>query len=58
MDSAKSKYIEFLPIALDLLSENGVILMDDIFQGGEIIDPNYGNQKKSAGARAWLTQAF
>ena len=24
MDSAKSKYIEFLPIALDLLSENGV----------------------------------
>lgn len=39
MDSAKSKYIEFLPIALDLLSENGVILMDDIFQGGEILIP-------------------
>ena len=39
MDSAKSKYIEFLPIALDLLSENGVILMDDIFQGGEILTP-------------------
>ena len=39
MDSAKSKYIEFLPIALDLLSENGVILMDDIFQGGDVARP-------------------
>ena len=39
MDSAKSKYIEFLPIALDLLSENGVSLMDDVFQAGEILLP-------------------
>ena len=39
MDSAKSKYVEFLPFALDLLSENGVILMDDIFQAGEILLP-------------------
>ena len=39
MDSAKSKYIEFLPKALSLLTENGVILMDDIFQAGEILIP-------------------
>ena len=39
MDSAKSKYIEFLPRALELLTENGVILMDDIFQAGEILKP-------------------
>lgn len=39
MDSAKSKYVEFLPRALELLSENGVILMDDIFQAGEILIP-------------------
>lgn len=39
MDSAKSKYVEFLPYAMDLLSEHGVILMDDIFQGGEILLP-------------------
>ena len=39
MDSAKSKYVEFLPRALELLSENGVILMDDIFQAGEILTP-------------------
>ncbi|PCS01322.1 methyltransferase [Lactococcus fujiensis JCM 16395] len=39
MDSAKSKYVDFLPFALNLLSENGVILMDDIFQAGEILIP-------------------
>lgn len=39
MDSAKSKYIEFLPRAMELLSDNGVILMDDIFQAGEILLP-------------------
>ncbi|MGM9885694.1 MAG: O-methyltransferase [Lactococcus sp.] len=39
MDSAKSKYVEFLPMALSLLTENGVILMDDIFQAGEILTP-------------------
>ncbi|MCL2112914.1 O-methyltransferase [Lactococcus protaetiae] len=39
MDSAKSKYIEFLPNALELLSDNGVILMDDVFQAGEILVP-------------------
>jgi len=37
MDSAKSKYVEYLPIALELLTDNGVIIMDDIFQSGEIL---------------------
>ncbi|MGO2329160.1 MAG: O-methyltransferase [Lactococcus cremoris] len=39
MDSAKSKYVEFLPKSLELLSENGLILMDDVFQAGEILLP-------------------
>ena len=39
MDSAKSKYVEFLPAALDLLTDRGAILMDDIFQAGEILKP-------------------
>jgi len=39
MDSAKSKYVEFLPRAMELLAPNGVILMDDIFQAGEILIP-------------------
>lgn len=38
LDSAKAKYIEFLPRCLELLADNGVILIDDIFQGGTVFD--------------------
>ncbi|MDN6836850.1 MAG: O-methyltransferase, partial [Lactococcus lactis] len=37
MDSAKSKYIEFLPECLRLLKKEGVLMVDDIFQGGTIL---------------------
>jgi len=36
MDSAKSKYIVFLPEILKRLKVGGVIVFDDIFQGGDI----------------------
>ena len=39
MDSAKSKYIEFLPECLRLLKKGGVLMVDDIFQGGTVLDP-------------------
>lgn len=39
MDSAKSKYIEFLPDCLRLLRKGGVLMVDDIFQGGTILQP-------------------
>lgn len=38
MDSAKAKYIEFLPDCMRLLKEGGVLLIDDIFQGGTVLD--------------------
>lgn len=38
MDSAKSKYIEFLPECLRVLRKGGVLMVDDIFQGGTILD--------------------
>lgn len=38
MDSAKSKYVDFLPICINLLNDNGFIIIDDIFQGGSIFD--------------------
>lgn len=38
LDCAKSKYIEFLPYCLQILSPNGVIMIDDIFQAGTIFD--------------------
>ena len=40
MDSAKSKYIEFLPECLRLLRKGGVLMVDDIFQGGTIFLPD------------------
>ena len=36
MDSAKSKYIVFLPEVLKHLEVGGVVILDDIFQGGDI----------------------
>ncbi|MBM7636582.1 O-methyltransferase [Streptococcus saliviloxodontae] len=39
MDSAKSKYIVFLPEVLKRLKVGGVIVMDDVFQGGDIARP-------------------
>ncbi|MGL4697572.1 O-methyltransferase [Enterococcus larvae] len=38
MDSAKSKYIEFLPECLRLLKVGGVLMVDDVFQGGTILE--------------------
>ena len=40
MDSAKSKYIEFLPECLSLLRKGGVLMVDDIFKGGTILLPD------------------
>ena len=40
MDSAKAKYIEFLPECLRLLRKGGVLMVDDIFQGGTILLPD------------------
>ncbi|MGG5315475.1 O-methyltransferase [Enterococcus sp. AZ072] len=39
MDSAKSKYITFLPECLRLLRPGGVLMVDDIFQAGTIFHP-------------------
>ncbi len=39
MDSAKSKYVIFLPEVLKRLKVGGVIVFDDIFQGGDIAKP-------------------
>lgn len=38
MDSAKAKYYEFLPYCMDVLEVNGMLVIDDVFQGGTILD--------------------
>ena len=44
MDSAKAKYIEFFPHCMRVLKTGGVLVVDDIFQGGTIykmrVNPN------------------
>ncbi|WP_270654292.1 O-methyltransferase [Streptococcus gordonii] len=39
MDSAKSKYVIFLPQVLKRLNPGGLILIDDVFQGGDVAKP-------------------
>lgn len=39
MDSAKAKYISFLPECLRLLSDDGILMVDDIFQAGTLFQP-------------------
>lgn len=38
MDSAKAKYIEFFPYCMKNLKLNGIMMVDDIFQAGTILD--------------------
>lgn len=38
LDCAKAKYIEFLPRCLQLLKVGGVIMIDDVFQAGTIME--------------------
>ncbi|EJN94323.1 O-methyltransferase [Streptococcus ratti] len=39
MDSAKSKYIVFLPAVLERLAVGGLVILDDVFQGGDVTKP-------------------
>lgn len=38
MDSAKAKYYEFLPHCMRLLRLGGMLIIDDVFQGGTILN--------------------
>lgn len=46
MDSAKAKYIEFYPECMRLLKMGGVLIIDDIFQGGTILDDEMNRPKR------------
>lgn len=39
MDSAKAKYIEFLPYCMNVLKTGGMLVVDDILQAGTILSP-------------------
>src|SRR5699024_12038952 len=56
MDSAKSKYLEFLPDCMRLLKQDGILMVDDIFQGGTILDPVEEIPRKKRGIHRKLNQ--
>lgn len=39
MDSAKAKYYDFFPNCMRILKEDGVLAVDDVLQGGTILQP-------------------
>jgi len=39
MDSAKAKYYDFFPDCMRILQTNGVLAVDDVLQGGTILQP-------------------
>ncbi|MDR0950561.1 MAG: O-methyltransferase, partial [Candidatus Ancillula sp.] len=38
LDCAKAQYVKYIPFCLKILAKNGVIAIDDIFQGGSVFD--------------------
>lgn len=58
MDSAKSKYVEFLPDCLRLLAPGGVLLIDDVLQGGTIFLPKNEIEHRNRGIHRKLNELF
>ena len=58
MDSAKSKYIVFLPEILKRLSVGGVVVIDDVFQGGDVAKPIEEVKRNQRGIYRGLHKLF
>lgn len=41
MDAAKGQYLHFLPLVLELLTEGGMLVTDNVLQDGDIIQSRY-----------------
>ncbi|UUX33231.1 O-methyltransferase [Fundicoccus culcitae] len=46
MDSAKAKYIDFYPECMRLLRLGGILIIDDVFQGGTILEEESARPKR------------
>lgn len=58
MDSAKSKYIVFLPEILNHLSVGGSVVIDDVFQGGDVAKPIADVKRNQRGIYRGLHKLF
>lgn len=56
LDAAKAQYIKFLPEALRLLNDTGMLLIDDVLQGGSIFEPEATIRHRDKGIHRKLNQ--
>lgn len=47
MDAAKGQYIHFLPDVLRLLEEGGILVSDNVLQGGDLIESRYAVERRN-----------
>lgn len=47
LDAAKGQYIRFLPELLRLLAGNGILLSDNVLQGGEILESRFAVERRN-----------
>lgn len=58
MDSAKAKYVSFLPYCLKRLAPQGVLLIDDVLQGGTVLQPMSEIKHKNHSIHKHLNELF
>ena len=47
MDAAKGQYIHYLPEAVRLLSDGGVLISDNVLQGGDVIESRFAVERRN-----------
>lgn len=47
MDAAKGQYIHWLPVILNLLSDGGVLVSDNVLQDGDIVESRYAVERRN-----------
>ncbi len=47
MDAAKGQYINFLPLALNVMKEGAVLIADNVLQEGELIESRYAVTRRN-----------
>ena len=47
MDAAKGQYVYYLPEAIRLLSEGGVLLSDNVLQDGDVIESRFAVERRN-----------
>ena len=47
MDAAKGQYIHYLPEAVRLLSDGGVLISDNVLQDGDVIESRFAVERRN-----------